>query len=165
MLAFNSSLGTALITLEVGEAKVHHHVHKDLLTRESPYFDAMFRNKWKEATSSTPIPFHQVDSKIMPYFLDWLYFRSARQPCCGDIGSATCCNCGGACATIERPGTTNLDIDDLTAVDDCELEALLARFSDPEHATTLYIFTDQFDFPSLRQDIMGRLWCSIVEDQ
>jgi hypothetical protein len=99
-------MGTEIVTLEIGTSKTQYHVHRDLLTRESPYFRAMLGGAWKES-SARPIPVPLADNAIFPSFLDWLYFRLLKHHV-GTIGGYRelayedpCVNCGIYCEGTE----------------------------------------------------------------
>ena len=72
-------MGLDVVTLSVSPSETKFVVHKDLLTRESPYFSAMFKGTWKEASMTEPVVFPDANEELFSRFLDWLSFRCPLQ--------------------------------------------------------------------------------------
>lgn len=63
-----------LVTLKVGSEAKRFLIHKDVLSKQSPYFRAaLAEGRWKESQDNT-VELDDADPKIFKYFLvEWLY--------------------------------------------------------------------------------------------
>lgn len=158
-------IGNETITLEVGVSKTRHVVHRDLLIKESPYFKAMFEGPWKDGTGGI-VPLQLADSAVMPFFLDWLYFRQMPDYSNREIGpgSDSCLNCGQQCVSLVDKDDLPFDLENLTDEEDARLEVVI---NDPEidQNLHLYVFADQYDFPVLRKALVQDKWWDLIENE
>ncbi|TID13689.1 hypothetical protein E6O75_ATG01667 [Venturia nashicola] len=148
-----SNYGTELVTIDVGPEKTAFHIHKGILTSESPYFKAAFDGEFREATEKR-IHLADTTSAIFQDFMDWLYFGSLPGgEVSEDPGSTheetNCCFCEGPCR--RPPAHAYSPFATLLVDDDKELEDYLIRY--PQRNYKLYIFADSYDIPALRKKI------------
>ncbi|TLD18898.1 hypothetical protein E2P81_ATG01626 [Venturia nashicola] len=154
-----SNYGTELVTIDVGPEKTAFHIHKGILTSESPYFKAAFDGEFREATEKR-IHLADTTSAIFQDFMDWLYFGSLPDgEVSEDPGSTheetNCCFCEGPYR--RPPGHANSPFATLSVDDDKELEDYLIRY--PQRNYKLYIFADSYDIPALRKKIVDCEYC------
>lgn len=155
-------IGTDLVTLEVGATKQKHVVHKDLLTKDSPYFQAMFKGPWEEASLSEPANLTMINEKVFPGFLDWLYFRTPLEQIEPRAKSgARCTVCKGNCVK-QSTGAIKaglVELEDLTEDEDAECEALITEvLTGSDSLIANYILADQIDIPALRESYVNMVW-------
>lgn len=91
LTARRDGITNEFVNVEVGVDKEVFTVHKDLLTRCSPYFKVAFEGKFREATEKA-IPIPHVTTTQFRLFLDWLYFQRL-PPLETQVGSENWNNC------------------------------------------------------------------------
>ena len=149
-----------MVTFEIGVTKQRHVVHKKLLIKESPYFRAMFEGAWKESTSTKPIAFPEVPEKVFAEFVSWLYFRRPLEWNLTWKHWEECFQCVGKCEGPLTHQTDNPveDLEDLTPEQDADVEKIIETAMARPGLIRMYIFADQFDVPTFREDIINTAW-------
>jgi hypothetical protein len=121
----------------------------------------MFKSAWKESTLENSVPLPLATTQDFISFLDWLYFRRMPSPLVGSVGSADCCNCGGPCVGPNNNPLTSSDTAAQHLEDEAKIEALIET-DNLDELTGLYIFADQVDIPSLREQLLDQEWRNCV---
>ena len=128
--------------------------------KESPYFRARFEGQWKDSSTTQPIALPNAKEAAFKDFVTWLYFRQEPYIIQNKVRNETCVSCNGRCGGKEadRGDAAVSGIDELTEDEDVQVEQLLEGHLNSSGPTALYLFADQFDVPSLREQVINWRW-------
>ena len=155
-----STINQELVTIRVGENEECKSfiVYKQMLVNVSPYFRAAFTGeKWEEA-KSRELALADANPSVFAAFLDWVYSRCLPELWPPD---PECISCKGACGRVVQAGK-ELDFEHLNEDETQELESTM-HFASP--LVDLYIFTDRFEVPQLRETIVNHAWHDILHSK